>query len=208
MNNSDRLKNLEHRIAKLRERVTRQKDGPEVEIAQRILSGLQAQYRALQKGKEIIPETTSTKRFDGLSDEELAQKLGAIYLIFGPSYEENFSLHNYRIEFLEIVPSSNDSCVMTVMANIYEDDLILISNAKIEFWQDGSDDCTINGADSAEVEDIGISRETISRKTSTKYRHHWHWFEKLAYSLAKTWNKYFKNVPMLEAKTGGYIDAK
>jgi len=196
MYEQERLKNLEHRILGLLERIKLQKNGPEVKIAQKILIGLQESYKELKDGKIFIPEITSVKRSDGLSEEELSQKLGVIYLIFGPSYEEVFSFHTYRIEFLYIKPNCNEACIMTVMANFYEGDVLLLKDAKVEFWKGYSD--------STEIDDMGLAFNC----DMSKYHHHSHWFCKLSYSLAETWNKYFRDVPMLEANIGGYLNAK
>lgn len=196
MESKDRLEGLKRRIEKLQDRIRLQKVGSDVENARRLLVGLQAKYEILTKDAgAFIPEATSSKRSDGISEEELSQRLGTIFWIFGPSYEETFSFHTYRIEFLYTEQNNSRDCFMTVIANIWEDDEILIKEAKIDFWRLW-EDCD-------EVDDIGIS----CSDEANRYKHHFHWFSPLKYSLATTWNQYFKKVPKLESKTGGYLDA-
>ena len=89
---NERLKSLEHRINMLKQRIELQKVGPEVETARKILYGLEAEYDTLRKSNGIfIAEATSVKKANNFSEEELSQKLGAIYWIFGSSYEETVS---------------------------------------------------------------------------------------------------------------------
>lgn len=196
---NEKLKSLEHRIEMLKERIELEKVGPEVDTARRILLGLEEKYDILKKSNGIfIAEATSGIKSNSFSEEVLSQKLGAIYWIFGPSYEETFSFKKYRIDFLEIVPNEefDNGCLMRVKVNIYENDQPLITeNAKIEFWKGWSD--------STEVDDIGIS----CNNTNGKYNN-FHWFRKIGYTLAKTWNEYFQTVPLIEAKESGFIENK
>lgn len=196
---NEKLKSLEHRIKMLKERIELEKVGPEVDTARRILLGLEEKYDILKKSNGIfIAEATSGIKSNNFSEEVLSQKLGAIYWIFGPSYEETFSFKKYRIDFLEIVPNEefDNGCLMRVKVNIYENDQPLITeNAKIEFWKGWSD--------STEVDDIGIS----CNNTNGKYNN-FHWFRKIGYTLAKTWNEYFQTVPLIEAKESGFIENK
>lgn len=195
---NDKLKNLERRIEMLKNRIELQKVGPEVDTARKILLGLEEKYDILKKSNGIfIVEATSGINPNNFSEEELSQKLGAIYWIFGPSYEETFSFKKYRIDFLEILPNDefDNGCIMRVKVHIYEDSQLLIKDAEIEFWKGWND--------SAEVDDIGIS----CNKTDGKYNN-FHWFRKIGYTLAKTWNEYFQTVPLIEAKESGFIENK
>ncbi len=195
---NEKLKSLEHRIEMLKERIELEKVGPEVDTARRILLGLEEKYDILKKSNGIfIAEATSGINPNNFSEEELSQKLGAIYWIFGPSYEETFSFKKYRIDFLEILPNDefDNGCIMRVKVHIYEDSQLLIKDAEIEFWKGWSD--------STEVDDIGIS----CNNTNGKYNN-FHWFRKIGYTLAKTWNEYFQTVPLIEAKESGFIENK
>ena len=193
---NEKMKSIEHRINQLKQRIELQKEGPEVDTARKILYRLEKTYEELKKDNGIfIAEATSVKKAKSFSEEKLIQKLGAIYWIFGPSYEEIVSFKKYRIEFLQILP--NDSlergCLMKVQVHIYEDDKpFMIKDTVIEFWK--------GWGDSTEVDDIGIS----TNETTEKYNN-FHWFQKIEYTLAKTWNKYFRTVPLIEAKKSGLI---
>lgn len=82
----------------------------------------------------------------------MIQKLGAIYWIFGSSYEETVSFKRYRIEFLQILPNDcfDLGCLMRVQVHIYEnDEPLMMEDVAIEFWKGWSD--------STEVDDIGVS---------------------------------------------------
>ena len=196
---NERLKSLEHRINKLKQRIELQKVGPEVYTAKKILYGLELKYESLKKNNTSIPIPEATSPFKKMNDsfeEELIQKLGAIYWIFGPSYEETFSFKKYKIEFLEILPTyGNDSgCLMRVQVNIFEnDEPLMTENVVIEFWK--------GWRDSTEVDDLGISCHGHA-----KYNN-FHWFKKISYTLAKTWNEYFKTLPLIEAKKSGLLEA-
>lgn len=195
---NEKLKSLERRIEMLKNRIELQKVGPEVDTARKILLGLEEKYDILKKSNGIfIVEATSGINPNNFSEEELSQKLGAIYWIFGPSYEETFSFKKYRIDFLEILPNDefDNGCIMRVKVHIYEDSQLLIKDAEIEFWKGWSD--------STEVDDIGIS----CNNTNGKYNN-FHWFRKIGYTLAKTWNEYFQTVPLIEAKESGFIENK
>lgn len=194
---NERLKSLEHRINKLKQRIELQKVGPEVDCARKILYGLEVKYDILKKNNGFIAEATSVKKANNFSDEELSQKLGAIYWIFGPSYEETVSFKRYRIEFLQILPNDglDWGCLMRVKVHIYENDQpFMMEDVAIEFWK--------GWGDSTEVDDIGIS----CNDTDEKYDN-FHWFQKIEYTLAKTWNKYFQTVPLIEAKQSGLLEA-
>ena len=194
---NEKLNNLEHRINKLKQRIELQKVGPEVETAGKILYGLEGRYEELKRNNGIfIAEVTSVRKDNRFSEEELIQKLGAIYWIFGSNYEETVSFKRYRIEFLQILP--NDSldigCLMRVQVHIYENEQpLMMENVAIEFWKGWNN--------STEVDDIGIS----CNDTDTKYNN-FHWFNKIEYNLAKTWNKYFKTVPLIEVKKSGLLE--
>lgn len=195
---NERLESLEHRINKLKQRIELQKVGPEVYTAKKILYGLELKYENLKKNNGIfIPEATSFKKINDSFEEELIQKLGAIYWIFGPSYEETFSFKKYKIEFLQILPTyGNDweGCLMRVQVNISEnDEPLMTQNVVLEFWK--------GWRDSTEVDDLDISCHG-----HVKY-HHFHWFQKISYTLAKTWNEYFKTLPLIEAKKSGLLEA-
>lgn len=196
---NEKLKSLEHRMEMLKHRIDLQKVGPEVDIARKILYRLEVKYDTFKKNNNIfIAEATSVKKDNNFSDEELSQKLGAIYWIFGPSYEETVSFKRYRIEFLQILPNKglNLGCLMRVKVHIYENDKpFMMKDVAIEFWK--------GWKDSTEVDDIGIS----CNDTHETYNN-FHWFQKIEYSLAKTWNRYFQTVPLIEAKQSGLLEAK
>ena len=201
---NEKLKSLEHRIDMLKQRIKLQKVGPEVDTARKILYGLEAKYDTLKKNKGIfVAEATSVKKANNFSEEELSQKLGAIYWIFGSSYEETVSFKRYRIEFLQILPNDklNLGCLMRVKVHIYENDKpFMMEDVAIEFWKGWND--------STEVDDIGVSCNDTDKKHSNfqKYNN-FHWFQKIEYTLAKTWNKYFQTVPLIEAKQSGLLEA-
>lgn len=195
---SEKLKTLRHRIEMLEQRIERQKIGPEVDAARNLVEKLKDKYERLKKDNNIFaPEATSSKMADGMSEEELIQKLGSIYWIFGPSFEETFSFKTYRIEFLRILPNDNyaDGCLMRVQVNIYENDKPFITqSAKLEFWK--------SSPRSPVVDDVGLAWSDYHERYSNT-----HWFQKLAYTLAQTWNKYFREMPMLEARNAVYLEA-
>lgn len=194
---NEKLKSLEHRICMLRQRIELQKVGSEVDTARKILYGLEAKYDILKKSNDIfVAEVTSVKKANNFSEEELSQKLGVIYWIFGSSYEEIVSFKRYRIEFLQLLPHDelNCRCLMRVKVHIYENDNpFMMKDVVIEFWKGWND--------STEVDDIGIS----SNDTDEKYNN-FHWFQKIAYTLAKTWNKYFQTIPLIEAKQARLLE--
>lgn len=198
MQANERLKSLEHRIDMLKQRIELQKIGPEVDTARKILKGLEAKYDTLRKSNGVfIAEATSVKKANNFSEEELSKKLGAIYWIFGSSYEETVSFKRYRIEFLQILPKDefDDDCLMQVQVHIYENDKpFMMKDVVIEFWK--------GWRDSTEVDEIGIS----CNDTGEKYNN-FHWFQKIEYTLAKTWNKYFQTVPLIEAKQSGLLES-
>lgn len=193
---NEKLKSLEHRIYILKQRIELQKVGPEVETARKILYKLEIKYDTLKKSNDtFIAEATSLKKANSFSEEELIQKLGAIYWIFGPSYEETVSFKRYRIEFLEILPNDrlDWGCLMRVKVHIYENDQpFMMKDVAIEFWK---------GRRNSTVDDIGIS----CNDTDEKYNN-FHWFQKIEYTLAKTWNKYFQKIPLVEAKKSGLLE--
>ena len=195
---NEKLKSLEHRINMLKQRIELQKVGPEVDTARKILYGLEAKYDTLKKSNSIfVAEITSIKKANSLSEEELIQKLGAIYWIFGPSYEETVSFKRYRIEFLQILPNDrlDWGCLMRVKVHIYENDRpFMMDDVVIEFWKGWND--------STEIDEIGISCNDADEKYNN-----FHWFQKIEYTLAKTWNKYFQTVPLIEAKKSGLLEA-
>ena len=118
---NEKLKSLEHRIDMLKQRIELQKVGPEVDTARKILYELEAKYDTLKKSNGIfIAEATSVKKANSFSEEELIQKLGAIYWIFGPSYEETVSFKRYRIEFLQLLPNDglDWGCLMRVKVHM------------------------------------------------------------------------------------------
>lgn len=196
-----KLKSLERRINMLKNRIELQKVGPEVETARKILYKLEIKYNELKKNNSIfIAEVTSVKKDNKFSEEYLSQKLGAIYWIFGSSYEETVSFKRYRIEFLQILPNDRKhrldfGCLMRVQVHIYENDKpFMMKDVVLEFWK--------GWRDSTEVDEIGIS----CNDTYEKYNN-FHWFQKIEYTLAKTWNEYFKKVPLIEAKQSGLLEA-
>lgn len=195
---NDKLKSLEHRIDMLKQRIELQKVEPEVDTARKILYGLETKYETLKKDNNgFIAEATSVKKVNRFSEEELSKKLGAIYWIFGSTYEETVSFKIYRIEFLQILPNDklDWGCLMRVGVQIYENDQpFMMKDVAIEFWK--------GWRDSTEVDDMSIS----SNDTDGKYNN-FHWFQKISYTLIKTWNKYFQTVPLLEAKQSGLLKA-
>lgn len=197
MQADEKLESLRHRIDMLKSRIELQKVGPEVDTARKILRGLEVKYDALSKSNGIfIAEATSAKKANNFSEEELSQKLGAIYWIFGSSYEETVSYKKYRIEFLQIVSNLKlkGGCLIRVKVHIYENDQpFMMKDAIIEFWK--------GWGDSTEVDDLTISCNDIDEKYNN-----FHWFQKIAYTLARTWNKYFQTVPLIEAKQSGLLE--
>ncbi len=183
-----RLENLAHRIKMLEKRIERQESGSEIDVAKNIISGLKKQYKMLEQNEFMfIPEATSAQRADTCTEEELADKLGNLYWIFGSSFEETFSFKKYRIVFLRTMPYEDlqNACVMRVQVEIYENDQpFVMREAKLDFWSRG------NG--SHEVNDIGLAWSDLNSKYSNT-----HWFQKLAYTLAYTWNKYFSNAHII-----------
>lgn len=198
-NIQERLENLEHRIAKLSDRLKRQSTGFEANIANKLLFSLISKRDQLLKDNNIvIPEATSSKRNTTYSDDELSQRLGAIYYIFGPSYEETFSFKTYRIEFLRLdnEPIKGTDCLLRVQVHIYENDKpFLMDETYLEFWE--------GWADSAGVDDIAIK----TNDKNDKYNN-FHWFSKIAHTLKKTWNNYFREIPLFAAKKSGLIEAE
>ena len=199
--NNDKLKILERRIQKLEERIRRQVVGPEVETSKKILAVLKQKYAKMKDNNSAckIPEVSSSSTQQSRTEDELISKLGAIYWIFGSSYEEIFSYKKYRIDFIEILPrtreTSSPDCLMSVKVKIYENDGPLATeDAAITFWKGFSD--------STEVDDLGFSCNGENKYCNC------YWFEKLSYSLAKTWNQYFRNVPLLTAKNSGLLGNK
>lgn len=192
----ERLENLARRIKMLEECIERQKSGPEVDIATNIISGLKQQYKMLEQNESMfIPEATSLKRAEDYSEEELADRLGNFYWIFGPSFEEVFSFKKYRIEFLRIMPYKDleKDCVTRVQVQIYEDDKpFVMREAKLDFWS--------RGVGSLEVNDIGLAWSDLDSKYSNT-----HWFQKLSHTLACTWNKYFRESPIIEERNMGFF---
>ncbi|MBE5820241.1 MAG: hypothetical protein E7310_05460 [Clostridiales bacterium] len=127
--------------------------------------------------------------------DSLKQRLN---LIFGTNYEEVISFHTYRIDFSNIKSPSSELCVVSIMADIYEDDKVLIKDAQFDFYKETSSRIT------AAVDDISVS----CFGHLPKYHHHTHWLSKLRYSLCEIWNKNFKDVPISEFKNGGILDVK
>ena len=170
-----------------------------MDTARKILYRLEEKYNELKKNDGVvIAEATSFKKNNKFSEEELIERLGAIYWIFGSSYEETVSYKRYRIEFLQILPKDNSypGCLMRVQVHVYENDKpLMMDNVVIEFWK--------GWANSTEVDDIGIS----CNDADIKYNN-FHWFQKIEYTLAKTWNKYFQNVPMIEAENSGLLQSR
>ena len=193
-----RLENLGKRIEKLRERIRLQKNGPEVITAKKILCRLEIEYEILKKKNGFVAtESTCVAESDFL-EEILIQRLGAIYWIFGSSYEQVVGFKKYRIEFVQILPNNhlNYGCLMSVQVHIYENDNpFLMDNVVLQFWK--------GWTDSTEVDDIGIASNDINTKYKT-----FHWFSPIGYNLAQTWNKYFRNVPLIEARESGLLESR
>lgn len=202
---NEKLKSLERRIKKLEEHILRQKVGPETQTSKRILAGLKRRYDELVKNNSIfVPEASTDDPFPRatsfgdnewnnyprtFTEEELIEKLGAIYWIFGPAYEEIFSYKKYRIEFLELLHpdcSWNPNLIMTVKVKIYENDKPFVTKeSEIRFWK--------GFLDSREVDEL-----EFSTMGTTKYNNYF-WFEKISYNLVRTWNNYFRHVPLTTA---------
>jgi len=195
---NEKVKSLKHRIYMLKQRIELQEKGPEVDISRKILSKLEAEYEILKKDEDVfIPEATGIKRLNDAEERKMLQKIGVLYWIFGPTYEETVSYKRYRIEFLQLLPNDklDMGCLMRVKVHIYENDQpFMMKDVVLEFWKGWSD--------STEIDDIGIS----CNDRDIKYNN-CHWFLKIEYSLAKTWNKYFKPIPLMEAKQSGLLEA-
>lgn len=193
------LESLERRISQLSARIKFQSSGIEFNVANKLLSGLISKRDQLLKdNKIVIPEATSSKRSTTFSDYELSQRLGAIYFIFGTSYEETFSFKTYRIEFLRLDNEQikGTDCLLRVQVNIYENDKpFFMDETYLEFWK--------GWTDSTGVDDIAIK----TNDTNEKYNN-FHWFSKIAHTLAETWNRYFIDIPLLEAKKSGLLEAE
>lgn len=198
-NIQERLENLEKRISHLSTRLKHQSTGIEADVANKLLLSLISKRDQLLKDNNIVvPEATSAKRNSAYSDSELGKRLGAIYYIFGPSYEETFSFKTYRIEFLRLDNEriKDTECLLRVQVHIYENEKpFLIDETYIEFWQ--------GWADSTGVDDIGIKTNDKNEKYNN-----FHWFSKIAHTLMQTWNSYFREIPLLEAKNSGLIEAE
>ena len=193
-----RVENLRKRIEKLRERIRLQGKGPEVITAKKILCRLEIEYESLKKKNGFVATESTCVAESVFSEETLIQKLGAIYWIFGSSYEQVVGFKKYRIEFVQILPNNrlNYGCLMSVQVHIYENDNpFLMDNVVLQFWK--------GWIDSTEVDDIGIASNDINTKYKT-----FHWFSPIAYNLAQTWNKYFRNVPLIEARESGLLESR
>ena len=194
---NENLKHFEQRILKFKEYIALQQLGPEVDTEKKLLNRLENHYETLKNSNEIfIAEATSNLKLNCFPEETLIQNLGAIYWIFGPAYEETISFKRYRIEFLHVVPNEriDHGCMFRVSAHIYENEHPLITNAQLEFWKSGSY--------STEVDDIGISYHSLNQKYKNI-----HWFSKMAYTLARTWNYYFQSISLREAKRSGLLES-
>ena len=195
----NRLNNLEHRINLLNERIKLQSEGPEFRTAKKILEKLELEYLTLKAGSsELTIDATSTVK-DFVSEEELIKNLGAIYWIFGSVYEETVSFKKYRIEFIKILPDDKEEsgCLLKVKVNIFENDRpLMVENASLEFWKGWGDSVT--------MDNVSIACHDFDRHL--KYNN-FHWFSKISFSLIKTWNRYFNDVPLIDVKQSGFIDS-
>lgn len=131
---------------------------------------------------------------DEQDEDDLIDKLGAIYWIFGTCYEEEFSFKKYRIEFLKTVPPkyNMDSCLLSVEVNIYENDVLMTPDSTmITFYKWNNRYAQMNDIE-------------ISSKGPIAY-YNCNWFNRLSYSLYKTWNYYFANLTLIEVQDDNYI---
>ena len=198
-NIQERLEKLEHKIAVLSYRLKRQSTGIEADATNKLLLSLISKRNQLLSDNHIvISEATSSKSNTAYSDYELSERLGEIYYIFGPSYEETFSFKTYRIEFLRLDNEriKDTDCLLRVQVHIYENDKpFFMDETYIEFWK--------GWADSTGVDNIAIK----TNDKNEKYRN-FHWFSKIAYTLMETWNSYFREIPLFAAIQSGLIEAE
>lgn len=176
------INEVEKRIKKIKEIMKRPEIGSKLDICKRTLNILEEKFEILTKNPYTrISEVTSKQQ----SEEDLIYNLGPIYWVFGPSFEQSFSFKNYRIEFIKLLPNDAEDFgqVLKVQVEIYEDDEPLVTeDAVISFWK--------GWANSTEVDDIDLSYNQQSKYTTC------HWFNCIAYSLATTWNEYFKDMKL------------
>lgn len=174
---------LKRRIEKMKDWMKRPEVSPDLEIYQNILSILEEKLEVLIQNPDIqIPEVTSLAIPE--DEDDLINKLGPIYWIFGQSFEKNFSFKTYRIDFLRLLPNSEEASryglILDIQVAIYEDNSPLVTEyAAISFWK--------GWTNSGKIGDLSISFNQPSKYNSL------HWFDCISYYIAKTWNEYFGN---------------
>lgn len=190
-------RNLDFRIRKLLQSFSWQgPDTPQIPNASTLLNVLQEKRKNVLEGDTSpIPELSSLTRKDTLTPEELYSMLGSFYLIFGPAYEETISYHAYRVEFLFQKTAPSLHSMFCVVADIFEDDVLLMHRAEINFWKEYYQSPKVSF----------VSTDYWEPNPLPKYQHI-HWFGKLAYSLATIWNRYHDVIPQLMPKQGGETD--
>ena len=189
--------NLDFRIQKLLQSLSWQgPNTPQIPGKMALLNVLQEKRGHLLEGDvSPIPELSSLTRKDTLTPEELYSMLGPFYLIFGPVYEEIVSYHTYLIEFLFQKTQPAPHSMFCVVADIFEDDVLLLHRAEINFWKEHYQAPKV----------AFVSTDYWEPGPIPKYQHI-HWFGKLAYSLATIWNRYHDIIPQLEESQGGKTD--
>lgn len=173
---------LKRRIEKMQDWIKRPEVISDIGTYKNILSILEEKLEVLIQNPDIqIPEVTSLAIPE--DEDDLINKLGPIYWIFGQSFEKEFSFKKYRIDFLRLLPNSEEASryglVLNVQVAIYEDNIpFLTQDAVLSFWKGYF-----------KVNDVSLS----SNQTST---YSFHWFNCLTYDIVKTWNKYVDNVSL------------
>jgi len=197
MQSQEMQQNLNFRIQKLLQSLSWQDPRiQQIPSTSTLLSVLQEKLSQVQAGNTApIPELSSLTRKDTLTPEELYQMCGPFYLIFGPNYEETISFHSYRVEFLFQKTLPDIPTMQCVVADIFEDDLLLMHHAEINFWKESIHSSKVSY----------VSTDYWDLNPQPKYQHI-HWFGKLAYSLATVWNRYNEIIPALTTKQGGETD--
>lgn len=197
MQSQEMQQNLNFRIRKLLQSLTWQDPSiQQIPGTSTLLSVLQEKLSQVQAGNvSPIPELSSLTRKDTLTAEELYHMCGPFFLIFGPTYEETISYHNYRIEFMFQKTTPDIPTVMRIVADVFEDDVLLMHRAEINFWKEN--------LNSPKVRFVSV--DYWEPHPMPKYEHI-HWFAKLAHSLATVWNRYSSPIPALTTRQGGETD--
>ncbi len=127
------------------------------------------------------------------SEEELTEKLGILYLIFGSTYQTYFNYHIYKTRLINQVEKS--AAFMRVKANVYEDDILICKEITIGFWPMHYGDDRVGDMEWS-VDD--------STKTFKKYTNGCAlYLNKILREMQDLWNSYFdevQKVPLIAGK--------